>query len=1226
MKARTLRHIVCGLTLTGATLAGLFADRAYGVKPTPTPTPTATPFASINCPPPPGGTALITPPAGGFALDGNLQANTTVAGVGDWLPTPSGGSGSGGFVLNNLGAPVTSTTFHLIDPFSAAENNFAGGQKVDDNPNVWTWVTNPVNNKQDINNALIHFGTDANGHNWVIVSGDRLSTNGNAYIDFEFLQNTLSLTTIPGSNPAAGGFSSAGTAGGRTVNDFILTLTFTNGGTTPGLCLSRWTQISPGSFDYVDATSLLPAGAVFAAVNTGTIPVPYGAFGNTTYPPNAFAEAGIDLTALLNNFGNCVGVGIKTIFVKTKESQSNTATIVDFIAPLQVNIRIGPTASAGADQTKCSGGPSGTTFNLNGTATSGANPIVSMAWSVVSGTATIDPPSSCSNCTTLPATVHVTSASATLRLTATDSANCVETDDVVLTVNNNPTCSISGPLEPLCPNSTGNSYSGPAGASSYAWSITGNGAIVGSSTGQSVTVTAGSLCGSTFTLTLNLTDANGCMSTCMKTVAVDDATAPVISCPADKVLACGDSTLPANTGTATATDNCGGTPTISFTDAATSANCTGKPGIDRTWKAVDSCNKMSTCVQHITFADSTPPVITVPAGGDLGCNPAALPTDASVKAQVTATDNCGGTPTINVSHGDGGTACAPTRTFTVTATDNCSNTSQSKTVVYSWKADTQAPVINASGTPSNGVLGCNPTAAQIEAALGTAMASDNCGAPTLGSSTGNVVANGCSRSQIRTWTATDACTNAATPVSRTVTWTVDTTPPVITATGTPSDGTLGCNPTAAQIEAALGTATAADDCGNVTPTASTGNLVVNGCSRMQTRTWNATDACTNAATAVSRTATWTVDTAAPVITLSGGKQCGGSENQMCPNGTPTFPTAMATDNCDGDLGQPLANPNPVPTTGPAFFYVDTTPAPNTFVRTWTAIDSCGGSGSTGHTTTCKFTVMCGCTPLGACTPPYPFSSSNPKTNIAFNESTVLRAFTVSVNQTSCLGTIQLFYNDEHALTLGVNKVSVKTTSGTTTTNCDVTPLPSDPGSATNPNVGLTSGGNPSTTCASNDVDVSGRPMYPALFITDVTSCAPVDCATNASANPSCCYGGDWQFGGTGIPPSAVFGTWKAAAKTVDNTHNPPAVTVTPGTDPAKNNWSLGPGSDPLPSPTPSNEGYGAEARWDLAALKQAGLFPAISGHQYRFYFMVHDGDQNKSGGDSGQGCTFLTAP
>ena len=69
---------------------------------------------------------------------------------------------------------------------------------------------------------------------------------------------------------------------------------------------------------------------------------------------------------------------------------------------------------------------------------------------------------------------------------------------------------------------------------------------------------------------------------------------------------------------------------------------------------------------------------------------------------------------------------------------------------------------------------------------------------------------GCTVTQIRTFTAIDACGNSAT-ASRTVTWTSDLTPPVITPTGTTN--TLACNPTAAEINAALGTATATDVCG-----------------------------------------------------------------------------------------------------------------------------------------------------------------------------------------------------------------------------------------------------------------------------------------------------------------------------------------------------------------------------------------------------------------------------
>src|SRR5206468_8816726 len=79
---------------------------------------------------------------------------------------------------------------------------------------------------------------------------------------------------------------------------------------------------------------------------------------------------------------------------------------------------------------------------------------------------------------------------------------------------------------------------------------------------------------------------------------------------------------------------------------------------------------------------------------------------------------------------------------------------------------------------------------QIEAALGSATASDTCSSVTPSASDSAVTSSSCSRSQTRTWTAADACGNIATPVSRIVTWTVDKTEPVLTVRGT--DRTRTC--------------------------------------------------------------------------------------------------------------------------------------------------------------------------------------------------------------------------------------------------------------------------------------------------------------------------------------------------------------------------------------------------------------------------------------------------
>src|SRR5439155_13932607 len=224
---------------------------------------------------------------------------------------------------------------------------------------------------------------------------------------------------------------------------------------------------------------------------------------------------------------------------------------------------------------------------------------------------------------------------------------------------------------------------------------------------------------------------------------------------------------------------------------------------------------------------------------------------------------------------------------------------------------------------------------------------------------------------------------------------------------------------------------------------------------------------------------------------------------------------------------------------------------------------------------------------------YPYPSSNPLTSIAFNESTVLKGANLDVAN----GTFDVWYSDEHALALGVGAVVVKTASGTTTTTYPIAALTSNPGVALNPAVGTTA-----TTGDQAGTDTSGRPMAPSLFITDIT---------NDPNNRS----GDWQWGGTAYAPGAVFGTWKSFTRTVDYTTGTPTVTVLGAADPAKNNWNLGAGSDAPPAGL-ANEGYGAEVRWNLNDLANQGVL--IAGHTYRFYVIVHDGDQNKVGGDAGQ--------
>ena len=218
------------------------------------------------------------------------------------------------------------------------------------------------------------------------------------------------------------------------------------------------------------------------------------------------------------------------------------------------------------------------------------------------------------------------------------------------------------------------------------------------------------------------------------------------------------------------------------------------------------------------------------------------------------------------------------------------------------------------------------------------------------------------------------------------------------------------------------------------------------------------------------------------------------------------------------------------------------------------VGTTGGAGSSGNGTTGTGNVG-GTSGVFACTPGvqqlvitdcgYPYASSNPLTSTVFNESEVLRAIQPSGRgRTASSGCSTTTSTRSRS---GVRSVVVKSASGTTTTDYPVSPLAASPSSVTSPQTGTNV-----LTGDQSGLDASLRPMWPSLFITDITA------DPNSKA-------GDWQQGGRPISPNAMFGSWKAAVRTVDTTVTPATVTITPDADPAKNNWGLA-GGDPVRRP------------------------------------------------------------
>lgn len=157
----------------------------------------------------------------------------------------------------------------------------------------------------------------------------------------------------------------------------------------------------------------------------------------------------------------------------------------------------------------------------------------------------------------------------------------------------------------------------------------------------------------THNIVITASDGNSNTQTCTVVLTGKDVTLPVITCPSAKTISCDASILPANTGSATAGDNCGGNPLITYSDVsgqdpnplhAAYYNYT----ITRTWKAQDAAGNTNTCNQTITVQDITDPDITCPA------DKLNVPFDfgqlyATINiGSATATDNCAAAASMTI--------------------------------------------------------------------------------------------------------------------------------------------------------------------------------------------------------------------------------------------------------------------------------------------------------------------------------------------------------------------------------------------------------------------------------------------------------------------------------------------------------------------------------------------------------------------------------------------------
>jgi gliding motility-associated-like protein len=424
----------------------------------------------------------------------------------------------------------------------------------------------------------------------------------------------------------------------------------------------------------------------------------------------------------------------------------------------------------------------------------------------------------------------------------------------------------------------------------------------------------GTSCDSIITRTWTATDSCGNVSSCVQTITKVDQTAPMINCPANISIACGDSISPSKTGVATAIDDCQSNIFITFVDTIMGTSCDSI--ITRTWTATDSCGNTSSCVQTITKVDQTAPMINCPANISIACSDSISPSRTGI---ATAIDDCQSNVFITFSDIRNGTSCDSIITRTWTATDSCGNTSSCVQTIT--KVDQTAPMINC---PANVTIDCNAPITPSNTGFATGI--DNCQSNLMITFVDVISGTFCDTIITRTWTATDSCGNQSACVQ--MIYKKENLDLMILC---PADITIECNQSTDTL--ITGNASASSKCPGLVQLSFVDIKSGTVCDTTIKRTWTAMDSCGNTSSCVQTITK--IDRVAPTI------NCPVNVTLDCDASTSPINTGTATasDNCQTNLTISFTDIN----TG--------TSCDSTITRTWIATDSCGNTSSCVQTIT-----------------------------------------------------------------------------------------------------------------------------------------------------------------------------------------------------------------------------------------------------------------------------------
>lgn len=734
-------------------------------------------------------------------------------------------------------------------------------------------------------------------------------------------------------------------------------------------------------------------------------------------------------------------------------------------------------------------------------------------------------------------------------LATTDSTQTPALNDVTVCYNDTD-CSGAPTITPtpaqVCANSTGNTASGPAGETSYSWSIT-NGTITSSTTSQSVTYTAGA--SGSVGLMLDIVEPGGCHKSGSVNVPINPIPATPTITPAGSATICPTGSVTLTSSSASGNQwYLNGNPIGGATNQQYIATAAGDYTVIVT---ISGCSSAASAPTTVTVSDTQPPTVTCPA-------PIVKSTDPNVCTAVvtfadpTVTDNCPpcdsggntkpgtnpqGTQTCSVtcSPASGSTFPKGVTTVTCTALDASNNQAQcSFTVTVN---DMQAPTVTC---PAPIVHSTDPNVCNAVVTFADPSVTDNCppcnsggaGKPGQGPNLQigcSVVCTPASGSTFQkgvttvSCTATDASSNTA-QCSFTVTIN-DTQPPTVTCPA-PIIQNTGANVCTAVVTFA--DPTVSDNCPpcNVSaekpgqkPSAGTGNCSV-VCSPASGSTFQkgvttvsctATDASNNTAQC-SFTVTIN-DTQTPTITCPGNVTHGTDPNAC--QAVVTYTNATATDNCTG-VGTPVCSPS----------------SGSTFPKGTTTV-MCTVSDASSNPASCTFTVTVNDTQNPTVTCPANITSTTP----GASDPCGVVTYTTPAGSDNC--------------PLGPNPVTCTPASGMcfpvgmTTVTCTVTDTAGNQGSCT---FKITVQNPCTITCPAN-ITKNNDPNQCGAVVTFAPSTSGGGCGTVTCTPAS---GSFFPKGTTTVTCTTTAGPSCSFTVTVNDTQ-PPNITcpanVTLGTDP-----------------------------------------------------------------------------